>query len=144
MNPSEMEPSRASTCTTCTYSEDFSNYWTASLYFRSPENGSFKLVPQRPNFVGMDGVRHPVGGGITVYYMTSVFGSTSGNGKVTAFPPVSFPFKILRLKSSSLTGVSGLQNARRLARHHVKRPYLPRHLPPLQWQHDRIHPVRLC
>ncbi|KAK4663753.1 uncharacterized protein QC763_503150 [Podospora pseudopauciseta] len=87
MDPSEMEPSRASTCTTCTYSEDFSNYWTASLYFRSPENGSFKLVPQRPNFVGLDGVRHPVGGGITVYYMTSVFGSTSGNGKVTAFPP---------------------------------------------------------
>ncbi|KAK4195144.1 hypothetical protein QBC40DRAFT_317373, partial [Triangularia verruculosa] len=88
MDPSEMDPSLASTCTTCTYSEDFSNYWTASLYFRSPENGSFKLVPQRPNFVGLDGVRHPVGGGITVYYMTSLFGSSAaGNGRVTAFPP---------------------------------------------------------
>ncbi|KXX72908.1 hypothetical protein MMYC01_210382 [Madurella mycetomatis] len=83
MDPEIMDPSTVSTCTTCTYSEDFSNYWTASLYFRSPENGSYKLVPQRTNFVGLDGVRHPQGGGITVYYMTAY----GGSGKTTAFKP---------------------------------------------------------
>lgn len=84
MDPSIMDPSTASTCTTCTYSEDFSNYWTASLYFRSPENGSYKLVPQRTNFRGLDGEMHPQGGGITVYYMTPYGGSS----KTTAFKPV--------------------------------------------------------
>jgi len=83
-----MDPSVESTCTTCTYSEDFSNYWTASLYFRSPENGSFKMVQQRTNFVGLDNEKHPQGGGITVYYMTPFSGS---NPKVTAFKPASPP-----------------------------------------------------
>ncbi len=73
----------ASTCTSCSYAEDFSNYWTASLYFRA-ENGSFKMVPQMTNFVGLDGERHPQGGGITVYYMTAY----GGSAKTTAFPPV--------------------------------------------------------
>jgi hypothetical protein len=36
------------TCTTCNYADDFSNYWTANLYFRA-RNGSFKRVPQVPN-----------------------------------------------------------------------------------------------
>jgi len=36
------------TCTTCSYSEDFSNYWTANMYFKA-RNGSFKRVPQVPN-----------------------------------------------------------------------------------------------
>lgn len=31
------------TCTTCTYKEDTSNYWTAVLYFKHP-NGTFKRV----------------------------------------------------------------------------------------------------
>ena len=35
-------------CTTCGYSDDFSNYWTANLYFRA-RNGSYKRVPQIPN-----------------------------------------------------------------------------------------------
>jgi len=35
-------------CTTCAYTEDFSNYWTAAMYFRH-ENGSYKKVPQYPN-----------------------------------------------------------------------------------------------
>jgi len=76
-----MDPSLASTCTTCTFSEDFSNYWTASLYFRSPENGSYKMVPQKINFKGIDGINHPDGGGLTIYYM-SPYG---GSGKTTAF-----------------------------------------------------------
>jgi len=84
MDPKVMDPSTTSTCTTCTYAEDFSNYWTASLYFKSPENGSYKMVQQKTNFQGLDGLRHPIGGGITVYYMTPY----GGNPKVTAFKPV--------------------------------------------------------
>lgn len=40
--------STIATCTTCTFSEDFSNYWTAVLYFRA-RNGTFKRVPQKGN-----------------------------------------------------------------------------------------------
>jgi Domain of unknown function (DUF1996) len=36
------------TCTTCGYAQDFSNYWTANVYFKA-RNGSFKRVPQIPN-----------------------------------------------------------------------------------------------
>lgn len=32
-----------SSCTTCTFKQDFSNYWTAVLYFQH-QNGSFKRV----------------------------------------------------------------------------------------------------
>jgi hypothetical protein len=35
-------------CTTCSFSEDLSNYWTANLYFKAM-NGSYKRVPQVPN-----------------------------------------------------------------------------------------------
>lgn len=35
-------------CTTCSFSEDLSNYWTANLYFKA-RNGSYKRVPQIPN-----------------------------------------------------------------------------------------------
>jgi len=38
---------KGSTCTTCQFSEDFSNYWTATVFFRA-KNGSFKAVPQIP------------------------------------------------------------------------------------------------
>jgi hypothetical protein len=37
--------SNAATCTTCQFSEDFSNYWTANLYFKA-RNGTYKRVPQ--------------------------------------------------------------------------------------------------
>lgn len=40
--------SKKSTCTTCSYSEDHSNYWTANLYFRA-RNGTYKRVPQVPD-----------------------------------------------------------------------------------------------
>lgn len=68
---------RESTCTTCTFSEDFSNYWTANLYFRA-RNGTFKRVPQMANqfLEGADG-------GMTIYYIQPYDGS-----KVTAFRPV--------------------------------------------------------
>lgn len=67
--------SAAATCTSCTFSEDFSNYWTAVVYFRA-RNGTFKRVPLMGN-VGFEQAT----GGMTVYY--------SVNQKVTAFKPVS-------------------------------------------------------
>ncbi|KAL1876174.1 hypothetical protein VTK73DRAFT_9612 [Phialemonium thermophilum] len=75
MDPADHDLPSLSTCTTCTFSEDFSNYWTAVLYFRA-RNGTFKRVPQ---FVS-EGLRG--NGGITVYYIPPYDGS-----KVTAFKP---------------------------------------------------------
>jgi hypothetical protein len=37
--------SQQASCTTCAFSEDFSNYWTANLYFKA-RNGTYKRVPQ--------------------------------------------------------------------------------------------------
>ena len=62
------------TCTTCTPTEDFSNYWTATLFFKAA-NGSYKAVPTFGNELGFT----KANGGQTVYYLT--------NGKVTAFKP---------------------------------------------------------
>lgn len=66
-----------STCTTCSFSEDFSNYWTAVLYFRA-RNGIYKRVPQLSRISGGTG-------GITVYYMTDALYDTTQKSKVTAF-----------------------------------------------------------
>lgn len=76
MDPKTHDLPTASTCTSCTFSEDFSNYWTAVLYFRA-RNGTFKRVPQ---FVS-EGLRG--NGGITVYYIPSANNQTT----VTAFKP---------------------------------------------------------
>ncbi|KAI4611422.1 hypothetical protein J4E80_007643 [Alternaria sp. BMP 0032] len=70
-----------STCTTCEFSEDLSNYWTAVVYFKA-KNGTFKRVPQRAQ-QGMEGTN----GGMVVYYMTDALFSTSQTTKVTAFKP---------------------------------------------------------
>ncbi|KAK0625467.1 hypothetical protein B0T17DRAFT_617556 [Bombardia bombarda] len=77
MDPTTPPPSLA-TCTTCTFAEDFSNYWTAVLFFRA-KNGSYHRVPQKPN-VGFEAAT----GGMTIYYIPYV-----GNTKqtVTAFQP---------------------------------------------------------
>ncbi|MBE3050044.1 DUF1996 domain-containing protein [Candidatus Bathyarchaeota archaeon] len=40
--------SAVSDCTTCAFSEDMSNYWTANMYFKS-RNGTYKRVPQKGN-----------------------------------------------------------------------------------------------
>jgi len=86
MDPADIDPPRDSTCTSCTYSEDFSNYWTATVYFKSPENGSYRLVPQMANFNSFDGKTFlPQKGGLTVYYMQPF----SGGAKTTSFKPVS-------------------------------------------------------
>lgn len=78
MDPS-IDIGNTGTCTTCTFSEDFSNYWTAVLYFMAP-NGSYTRVEQVPN-AGFDGVN----GGMTVYYMNDGLGDYQQKSKVTAF-----------------------------------------------------------
>ena len=80
MDPKKDMPGE-STCTTCSFSEDFSNYWTAVLYFRA-RNGTFKRVPQSSQISGATA-------GITVYYMQDALYDTAQRSKVTAFKPVS-------------------------------------------------------
>ena len=76
MDPATHDLPAASTCTSCTFSEDFSNYWTAVLFFKA-RNGSFMRVPQLPE-EGLKG-----NGGITVYYIAP----TKKELGVTAFRP---------------------------------------------------------
>jgi len=66
-------PTTAS-CTTCTAAEDFSNYWTAVLFFKA-RNGTYHRVNTMGNPLGFGTAQ----GGMTVYYLSS--------GKVTAFKP---------------------------------------------------------
>lgn len=68
--------SQLASCTSCTFDQDLSNYWTANVYFRA-RNGSFKRVPQMVNEIIGD-----ANGGITVYY------TAPGPNTVTAFKPV--------------------------------------------------------
>ena len=53
------------TCTTCSFSEDNSNYWTAVMYFKA-RNGSYKRVGQYPN-----ALLGSLKGGMTVYYLSA-------------------------------------------------------------------------
>ncbi|PGH04434.1 hypothetical protein AJ79_07091 [Helicocarpus griseus UAMH5409] len=69
------------TCTSCQPADDFSNYWTANLYFRR-QDGTFKRVPQKGN-VGFEGQN----GGMTVYYMQNGLADFQQQSKVTAFAP---------------------------------------------------------
>lgn len=79
-----IDPPKQSKCTSCRMVEDFSNYWTASIYFRSPENGTFKRVPQMANGQ-LNGTLMNQQGGITVYYMQPFSGQ---NKKTTVMKPV--------------------------------------------------------
>ncbi|KAK8045700.1 hypothetical protein PG996_013764 [Apiospora saccharicola] len=76
MDPVTHDLPSLSTCTSCTFTEDLSNYWTAVLFFRA-RNGTYKRVQQFPNLF-LDG--H---GGITVYYIPS----PDAKVNVTAFKP---------------------------------------------------------
>jgi hypothetical protein len=68
--------SKLAKCTTCHFTQDLSNYWTANLYFRA-RNGTYKRVPQMANeFNAGDN------GGLTVYYTSGAANAT------TAFKPV--------------------------------------------------------
>jgi hypothetical protein len=73
----DSDVSELATCTTCSFSEDLSNYWTANMYFKA-RNGTYKRVPQIPNRF-LEGSQ----GGVTVYY------TSPGANTVTAFKPVS-------------------------------------------------------
>lgn len=77
-----------STCTSCTFTEDFSNYWTAVLMFKA-RNGTLHRVPQ----IGNGGPQGQLNqkGGITIYYIPPYTG-----GQVTAFAPVS-AYRIYKL-----------------------------------------------
>jgi hypothetical protein len=72
-----------SNCTTCQFSQDFSNYWTAILYFRA-QNGTYKRVRN----VGNNQFRD-ANGGLTVYYMQDAIYNPAQDSKVAAFKPVS-------------------------------------------------------
>ena len=79
MDPASHDPVTKSSCTSCTFSEDFSNYWTATLYFKA-RNGTLKRVPQMANDqIGT------ANGGLTIYY------TAPGPNTTTAFKPVCFP-----------------------------------------------------
>ncbi|KAG8628854.1 hypothetical protein KVT40_002719 [Elsinoe batatas] len=66
-----------STCTSCSFTDDASNYWHPALYFRA-RNGTFRHVPIIAN-QGIFGAS----GGITVYYTSPEDTSV----KITAPPP---------------------------------------------------------
>jgi hypothetical protein len=59
------------------FAEDFSNYWTAVLFFKA-KNGTFKRVPIKGN-VNFE----QSSGGMTVYYTPTI--SNSAKPSVTAF-----------------------------------------------------------
>ncbi|KAE9374342.1 hypothetical protein N431DRAFT_455118 [Stipitochalara longipes BDJ] len=79
MDPKTMDIPSTATCTSCSFSEDFSNYWTAVLFFKA-KNGTFKRVPQIAQISGATA-------GITVYYMQDALYDTKQASKVTAFKP---------------------------------------------------------
>jgi hypothetical protein len=71
----DLDPSTSATCTTCDFTDDLSNYWTANLYFKA-RNNTFQRVPQMVN-LGLQGRE-----GVTIYYIPPY----DGRSKVTAFP----------------------------------------------------------
>lgn len=78
MDPVTHDIPALSTCTSCTFKEDTSNYWTAVMFFKA-KNGTYIRVPQTGNGGPQGQLVNK--GGLDVYYIPS--------GKVTAFKPVS-------------------------------------------------------
>ncbi|KAN0110544.1 protein of unknown function (DUF1996) domain containing protein [Hyaloscypha variabilis] len=76
MDPANHDLPSLSTCTSCSFKEDFSNYWTAVMFFHH-KNGSYIRVPQTGNGGPQGQLDNK--GGLDVYYIPS--------GKVTAFKP---------------------------------------------------------
>jgi len=92
------------TCTTCQMAEDFSNYWTAQLYFKHPTNGSYHkvpVIPVQPLLGGSDGAK----GGLTVYYTQFDLSKDNlASQPITTFKPVSFACVIVLQDSDNLQG----------------------------------------
>ena len=63
MSPASHDLVKKSTCTSCQFTEDFSNYWTAVVFFKA-KNGTYKRVPQRAQ-QGMEGTN---GGMVSINY----------------------------------------------------------------------------
>lgn len=80
MDPTLHDIAKTATCTTCQFSEDFSNYWTATVFFKA-KNGTYRRVPQMAQDNG--GAQ----GGMMVYYMTDALFDTAQKSAVTAFKP---------------------------------------------------------
>jgi hypothetical protein len=78
MEPVVYDPATRSKCTSCSFVQDNSNYWTAVMFFKH-KNGSYMRVPQTGN--GGPQGKLINDGGLDIYYMQS--------GKVTSFKPVS-------------------------------------------------------
>jgi len=74
MDPESHDLPGQSTCTSCSFKEDLSNYWTAVMFFKS-KNGTYHRVRQTGN--GGPQGKLVNDGGLDVYYIPS--------GKVTAF-----------------------------------------------------------
>ncbi|SPN96535.1 uncharacterized protein DNG_00061 [Cephalotrichum gorgonifer] len=62
MDPAD-DPAQLSTCTTCTFPDDLSNYWTPVMFFRA-RNVRYKRVTQ----MGALPDEEARGGGMTIYY----------------------------------------------------------------------------
>ncbi|KAH6897704.1 hypothetical protein BKA70DRAFT_1528238 [Coprinopsis sp. MPI-PUGE-AT-0042] len=78
MDPN-IDIAEASTCTSCRFVEDKSNYWTAVVYFKH-RNGSYHRVPQMANHNTGPGLQ---AGGMTVYYFQPR--APTKNLNITAF-----------------------------------------------------------
>ncbi|KAF2196442.1 hypothetical protein GQ43DRAFT_476327 [Delitschia confertaspora ATCC 74209] len=73
--------SNGASCTTCAFADDFSNYWTANLYFKA-RNGTYKRVKQLGAAKQFnDDFSTKIDGGVLVYYVSAQ------PGKITAFKP---------------------------------------------------------
>ncbi|KAK6866324.1 hypothetical protein PG995_002852 [Apiospora arundinis] len=98
--------SKTATCTTCAFSEDFSNYWTANLYFKA-RNGTYKRVPQLGAALQFgDQYSTKIGGGVLVYYVSA------DPGKVTAFKP-GFRMLVGDVNKRTASGGNKMQNCYR-------------------------------
>ncbi|KAK8048224.1 hypothetical protein PG994_009954 [Apiospora phragmitis] len=111
--------SATATCTTCEFSEDFSNYWTANLYFKA-RNGTYKRVPQLgaaqmlTPILGMnddslqfgDQYSTKIGGGVLVYYVSAA------PGQITAFKP-GFRMLVGDVNKRTAAGGNKMQNCYR-------------------------------
>jgi hypothetical protein len=83
-------------CTTCQMSQDFSNYWTAVMYFKHT-NGSYKRVPVVNNAALASGTT----GGITVYYTQyDLLHDNLAQQPITVFPAVGLLDAVLLLQDA--------------------------------------------
>ncbi|KAL1596425.1 hypothetical protein SLS60_009071 [Paraconiothyrium brasiliense] len=89
MDPDSIDPPETSTCTSCIYTEDTSNYWTASIYFKSPENGTYKRVPQMANG-RLNNTLLEQDGGLTIYYMRPFSGDKCPSTHPVRIPQVMY------------------------------------------------------